>query len=316
MSIIAVDVGGTSIKVGLVEQGRLLGRRSMAAAPERGLGVHLPELAKLIQALCAEHGLQPQTCDGLGMAFPALVDGQANRVVSPPADKYTDAGDIDLNTWTRHTFGLPFKLEVDGHAALLGEWRYGAGRGSDDLVMVALGMGYGSSVIIRGRPLRGKHHQAGALGGHFIVNAGGRQCICPGRGCIEAEIGTWALPAIIREQPDYVDSILAQEAILDYRALFEAAAKDDPLAVRLRQRNLELLGYSIVSLIHAYDPERVIMGGGIMQSAEVILPTVREVVRQNVWTSWGYPDIVLAAHPDTAALLGVGVLFEGEIEML
>ena len=316
MTVLAIDVGGSSIKLGLVDHGKVLHLNSLPAAPELGLAIHLPKLANLIREACAEQGLEPGDCDGIGMSFPALVNSRTNQVVSAPSDKYTDATEVDLPGWARETFNLPFKLEIDGHAALLGEWFYGAGVGSNDLVLVMLGTGYGSSVVMRGRPLRGKHFQAGALGGHITVHAGGRQCVCPGKGCIEAETGSWVLPEIILEDPDYGESRLAQQSTLDYRTLFQLAGEGDRLAVKLRDRSLHLWGASVCNLIHAYDPERVILGGGIMKSGKIIFPAIREYVRQNMWTSWGYPEIVQAKHPNTAGLHGVAVLFEETIEVL
>ena len=102
------------------------------------------------------------------------------------------------------------------------------------MVLLAIGTGIGCSVILGGRPLRGRGHQAGLLGGHVIVQVGGRPCTCPARGCAEAEASTWALPAIAREDPAFPSSALATETVIDYRAVFRHADDGDDLAVRLR----------------------------------------------------------------------------------
>jgi glucokinase len=117
------------------------------------------------------------------MAVPFVVDPLGQRIPSAPREKYPDASDIDLRAWARERFGLDLRIENDAHAALLGEWRHGAGQGSDDFVMLTLGTGIGCSVLIGGRPLRGKRFQAGVLGGHLIADPGVAACgACPASG--------------------------------------------------------------------------------------------------------------------------------------
>src|SRR5262249_5203514 len=141
-----------------------------------------------------------------------------------------------------------------------------------------LGTGLGASAVIEGRVLRGAHGQAGILGGHLTLRYGGQPCVCGNLGCAEAEASSAVLRELAEERPEFRASALAGEATLDYAAVFRLAANGDACALRLRQHSLEVWSALAVSLIHAYDPERLILGGGIMGSGEVILPAIREYV--------------------------------------
>lgn len=312
---VSVDMGGTVVKLSLVDEGRVVDARSLPAASSEGLGVQMPALVDAVRALCRDNAIDVSACRGIGLSMPGLIDSTEARVLSIN-EKYEDAPDFDFRAWASEAIGLPLKLENDAHAALLGEWRHGAGRGVDDVVMVTLGTGYGTSVVIGGRLLRGRHHQAGVLGGHLTIRAEGRPCNCGSVGCIEAETSTWALPGIIRSHPSYPFSGLSDADVLDYRALFRAAADGDELAMHLRDRSLRLWSLSLVNLVHAYDPERIVMGGGIMNAADLILPVVREYVYEHAWTPWGDVEIVPAQHGDHAALLGMHVAFNEELSVV
>jgi glucokinase len=122
-----------------------------------------------------------------------------NKKVLTINDKYGDVISLDLEKWAFEHFGVPLEIENDTRAALLGEWKFGNGRGYNDVVLMTLGTGIGTSAVIEGKILRGRHFQAGILGGHFIVNPKGKLCNCGNVGCAEAEASTWNLEEIVAE---------------------------------------------------------------------------------------------------------------------
>ena len=313
--VLAIDLGGRRIKVGVVEGSRLVSFRAIDARAEEGLAAHLVDLEATMAETLADAGLAPDACAGLGVVSPGLVDPEAGRVLSTNR-KYPDAVDFDFGAWGRDTFGLPVHMENDAHAALLGEWRYGAASGADDVVQVLLGTGIGCSVILGGRPLRGQGHQAGLLGGHVVVAVGGRACTCPGRGCAEAEASTWALPAMAREDPVFASSALAGEAVIDYRAVFEHAAAGDDLAVRLRDRSYAVWNAMAVSLVHAFAPRRIVVGGGVGQGAPDLPARMARHLQEHAWISYGEVEVVHAQHPSSAALLGIAVAMNADLTYL
>jgi len=158
--------------------------------------------------------------------------------------------------------------------------------------------------MMLGQLVRGAHGQAACLGGHLTVNFRGRKCTCGNIGCAEAEASGWSLPQIVRETPGFDKSSLAEAAQIDFQALFAAARNEDCVASAVLKHCLNIWAANAVAVIHAYDPEVVVFGGGVMQSADVILPFVKEYVEEHAWTSWGTPRVCAALLGGNAALLG------------
>lgn len=314
MAVLAVDAGGTRIKLGWVEGGRVLARATLDARSDEGLAPQLPRIAEALRSLSPSPlplspGRERGSVGGLGMAFPSLVDAETGRVTRD-SGKYRDAMDLDLGAWAERELGVPFAIENDARMACIGEWRHGAGRGTDDLVMVTLGTGVGTAAIMGGRVVRGRHGQAGILGGHFVVAPRGHRCPCGAIGCVEAEASTAALPALAAEDPGFAESALGDAVPLDYAATFAAAARGDALATRLRDRALEVWGALAVSLVHAYDPEVMVFGGGILAAGEAVLGSIRRRVERDAWMPWGRVRIAASELGDDAALVACEWLVE------
>jgi glucokinase len=303
MYTIAIDLGGTNIKTGLLDRKNLIASTSEKATSGKGLKNNLPLIEKMIDYLLENQKLSTKDLLGIGFSFAGMVDSAHNRVISTNK-KYDDAPYLDLPRWAKEKWNLPLYMENDARMALLGEWQHGAGKGYDNIVIVTLGTGIGSAVLIEGKLLRGKHFQAGNLGGHFTINYQGTACTCGNIGCMESEASTWRLPELIRNYPSYHSSSLANEKILDFEALFRNVAKNDSLAVEVLDHCFSVWSAGIITMIHAYDPEIVILSGGIMKSASIILPELQERVDQYAWTAWGKVKLIQAENIETSALYG------------
>ena len=302
MTVLACDLGGTRMKIGVVRDGRVLAQTTEPANSKAGLAPGLPTLKAAWLKLLGELKLAARDCAGISVAFPSLVDTKSGRVLAEYG-KYADAMGVDLRAWAEKEFDLPLAIENDARMALVGEWTQGAGRGSDNLVMITLGTGLGTSAVIEGRLLRGKHGQAGVLGGHSTVRYGGRECSCGNIGCAEAEASTAFLCDVAANLPEWDASSLRKLATLNYAAVFEHAAAGDACALKLREHSLRVWATLAVNLIHAYDPEIVILGGGIMASADVILPAISGHVRRHAHTPWGKVRVAAGDLGDIAALV-------------
>jgi len=316
---IAIDLGGTSIKAGLVRGPEILVADAIAAHSRDGLAPQLPRIADLVDGLCAARQLAPPDCVGIGMAVPFVVDPLGQRIPSAPREKYPDASDIDLRAWARGRFGLDLRIENDAHAALLGEWRHGAGQGSDDFVMLTLGTGIGCSVLIGGRPLRGKRFQAGVLGGHLIADPlGGAPCgACPASGCYEAEASANSLTREARAHPAFAASALAAVPTIDFAVVFRLAARGDDVAAAVRDRCLRYWTALIISLVHAYDPDRIVIGGGVSEGEEArsFFATMQDDVNRQAWITEPV-EIRAASLGNRAGLIGAASLFTRELQWI
>ena len=303
MKALAVDLGGSHGTCGVVEDSRLLAHEPVDANGAKSLRAVLPEIIKSSRKLLAQMNLTADDCAGLAMGLPAIVDARTGRVLSTRT-KYEDANDVDLTSWCRTELNLSFRLENDARMALLGECYGGAAAGFSDVVMMTLGTGIGGTTMIEGKLLRGKHSQAGCLGGHLPVLFTGRACICGAIGCAEAEAAGWSLPLVAREWEGMASSVLAGRDPLNFQQLFGAADEGDAIACEIRDRCLEIWGVAALSLVHAYDPEILVVGGGVMQSAHAILPAIQKYLDEHAWTDWGKVQVKAAKLGNNAALLG------------
>jgi glucokinase len=304
---IGIDLGGTNVKIGLLQNGNLIENISLNALSAVGLRTQLPEIEHAIDRMFQKNGVSVKDVIGIGLSFAGLVDSSRSVILSTNK-KYEDAIHIDLTAWAREKWGIGFCMENDARMALLGEWQHGRGKGFNDFVMITYGTGIGSAVLMDGKLLHGKHFQAGNLGGHFTVNYKGGQCSCGSFGCVEVEAASWRLPFIISEHPGFENSTLKNEKVLDYKTLISHAGNDDQAAKEVLEQCLTIYAAGIINMIHAFDPEIIIIGGGIMKSSDIILPALQEKVDRHAWTPWGKVKLLKAQHLDTAALYGADYL--------
>lgn len=300
MAFIGIDLGGTRIKIGLLEDQTLLDKRVVSARSIEGIAAHLGLIDQAIEELVNKQG--GVELEGIALAFPGIVDPMAKKVLATNK-KYEDASSVDLVAYYKEKWNAPFFMDNDARMAAVGEWKYGAGKGYDDLVMVTLGTGVGTAVVMHGKLMRGKHFQAGCLGGHFVVNFEGRQCSCGNIGCVEAEASSWNIEASARNHPGLAESTLPSRGI-DFHEIFKAAAQGDRVAKELREHCLEVWAAGVISYIHAYDPEIVILGGGILNSADDIIPFIQKKVQQQAWTPWGQVLVKKAAFQNFGGVIG------------
>ena len=309
---IAIDLGGSHATLAVVSDDRLLATAEVAMDSARDLRPALDIFAREIHQLLAQLSLPIGSCLGVALGFCGLADARIGRVVSTNK-KYEDAPGINFAAWSAREFNLPFAIENDARMALLGERNVGAARGIDDVVMITLGTGIGGAAMIEGKLLRGRHAQAGCLGGHLPAKVGGRPCTCGAIGCMEAEASGWSLPLVVREWNGFAQSELAKVETINFRALFELAEAGDRVSREVRDFCLAVWANAAVGLIHAYDPEVIVIGGGVMRSAGVILPYIQNFVNQHAWTPWGKVRIIAAQLGNDAGLFGAEPLLRGNV---
>ncbi|HTI91315.1 MAG TPA: ROK family protein [Puia sp.] len=297
---IGIDLGGTRVKIGLVAGGKgeahagtapagsVIARKIIQADAAGGLEASFPVIQKEIDDLLQAYHVTRAALGGIGLAFPGLVDPSSRRILSTNK-KYDDALAVDVPGWVRQHWDVPFFMENDARMAAVGEWKYGAGRDTNDLVVMTIGTGIGTSAIIEGKLLRGRHFQAGCLGGHISVQYEGRECTCGNKGCLEAYGSTWSLKGRVK----------------DFETLFAMAEGGDESALRIRQDCFDVWATGIVNLIHAYDPEVVVLGGGVMMQSDKILPYLTEKVHAHAWTPWGKVQLRATQLHSDAGIAGV-----------
>jgi glucokinase len=305
--ILAFDIGGTRIKAGVVRGGEISAFSILPLEECNQAGGMLAYLLRLGRQV-----LSARRANAIGIAVRGIVDPVSGMLldVNGPLSEYIGQ---PLAALLGDELGAPVFLENDARMYALGEILYGAGRAYQNMVCLTLGTGVGCSVALDRRILRGARGLRGILGGHITVQVDGPVCTCGNRGCLEALIGTAALVGTIRQAlADEPSSVLARGSATP-RELFEAHAAGDFLAERLVARFSAHLGAGIVSLIHVYDPDVVIVGGGIMQSSAQFLAQVQMYVDTHAWTlPHARVRVVPAQLGDRAALLGVAAYIQDQ----
>jgi len=309
---IGIDLGGSHATIAVVRDDKILASHEVSLDSSQPLRPALDVFAGAIRKLLEELQMNHAECEGVGLGFCGLADARIGRVVSTNK-KYEDAPSIDFNAWCKRELGMRFAIENDARMALLGERHVGAARGCNNVVMITLGTGIGGAAMIEGKLLRGKHAQAGCLGGHLPAKVGGRLCTCGAIGCLEAEASGWALPLLAREWKGFSASKLGNYKTINFQTLFELADAGDRVAGEIREYCLKVWATGAVGLIHAYDPERIVMGGGVLRSSGVIIPYIQSYVNEHAWTPWGKVQIVAAQLGNDAGLFGAIPLLTGNV---
>jgi glucokinase len=310
--VIAIDIGGTFVKIGLIKNAEIVVKRAIKSLPKLDFQCTIKCIEITIKELLIEHSVHLKDIEGIGLGFPGIVDSIHMKVLSTNK-KFDDSLTFNFIDWAKNTYKTSIFLENDARMALLGEWQYGAGRGSKNIAMLTFGTGVGSAVIINGKLLIGKHFQAGNLGGHSTINVNGALCTCGNLGCVEAEASTWKLSELLKSDPRYSDSLIEGNE-LDFESLFKYAEEGGELSLSVRNHCLEIWSAGVINQIHAYDPELIILGGGVMKSADVIIPFIKNNVKKHAWTPWGDVQIIQSKIPNRSALLGAYYLVTKKIK--
>lgn len=288
--MIGVDLGGTKILAGLVDREGAIGRTVEVQTPGTSERAVLDALGDVVEQVA---GADAPLAVGLGV--PCNFErstGKCFRATNLPLS------DVEFGGPLRQRFGVPVGVENDGNAAALAEWRLGAGRGVDDLVMLTLGTGVGGGLVLGGRLYRGW-----AELGHVVVEAGGPPCQgnCHGRGHLEAVASGQAADRRAREL--YGDGATAYD-------LVERARAGEAEAVAALARIGELLGAAIGSFVNMFDPEVVVVGGGFGAAVDdLVLEPAREAARREAIQPADARLRIVEAHlGEEAGLIGAALV--------
>lgn len=299
-TFIAVDVGGTKIRVAVYGEEGITPLQQTRVSTRGVKGNALDRLMETIQALWPA----ADTVSAIGIAAPGPIDPHLGILYASP--NVPGWVNLPLASILHDRFKVPVHLGNDANLAGLAEWRYGAGQGHHDLLYLTVSTGIGGGVISSDRLLLGQCGLAAELG-HVVILPDGPLCGCGKRGHLEALASGTAIARYVAEELDRGrSSSLSGNRSPSAHDIGKAAAEGDRLAIEAYNQAWRYLGIGIASFLHTFNPSIVILGGGVSQSGPQFFSVMQEEVRNNVMTPAYLKNLTItyAALKDDAGLLG------------
>lgn len=308
---LAVDLGGTNVRVALADSDAvLIARLQQPTALALGPSGIVEQMASMSEHLLADADLPLMAICGLGVAVPGPIDEPRGAVLGPPNLPGWD--EVFLGAMLRARLGIDAVLANDANAAALGEWAFGAGKGTGTMVYLTVSTGIGGGVIADGRLLRGRDGDAVEIG-HMCIDPHGPRCGCGSPGCLEAfASGT----SIARRFQELIGSGEESRLVAELGGrpvtaadVARAALGGDALALSVMLWASEALGVGVANCVNIFNPETVVLGGGVTQVGALLFETVRAVVNRFALPALSRGvRIVPSALQDDAGLVGAAVL--------
>jgi glucokinase len=310
---IGVDLGGTKMLVGVVDSDRRVHHRSTSISAGRTAEELLRDLGE--ELLRARRARPDVIAAGLGL--PVTFDqrrGVAISAVNLPIRN------VPIRDLMAERLGLPVFIDNDANAAIIGEHRFGAARGAENALMLTIGTGIGGGLILAGRPYRGSTG-AGAELGHIVVDIHGPPCQgnCPSNGCIEAVASGIALAREAREVAERepasaLGRTLAAGGEITGRTVTDAALAGDRAARDVIALIGRRIGTALAGLANAFEPEVIVLGGGVMAAGELLLGPARDEMRARALPPMNETPVVEAELGPEAGMIGAAALALTELE--
>ncbi len=318
--IVGVDVGGTNVVVATVPEdgSAVYGLRKVPTRVNDGAEAVVTQIGRLVQesldATRAALGSGIEVA-GVGIGAPGPLDTARGLVLLTPNLGWVN---FPLRDRVSETVGLPATLDNDANCAIFGEWWQGAARGANDVIGLTIGTGIGGGIVLDGRLYHGASDVAAEFG-HMSIDSTGRQCNCGNYGCLEAYASGTAIAARAREGADagaetglggYVDGDLSALTAAD---VYEAAKNGDEYALEVIKDTARFLGAGISNLVNIFNPEIVVICGGVTDAGDRLFTPLKSEVRRRAFRPAVEACRIVAGQlPGTAGVFGAVAAFKSQ----
>lgn len=304
-NLIGIDLGGTNLRCGIVnDHCEILAHTEAPTPVAEGPAAVIDRMAEQVQTVLADAKLQPGDITCIGLGAPGPLDGRRGVVIEAPNLGWRD---VHVTEMLQERTGIQTILENDANAAGFGEFRAGAGRGCQNMIMMTLGTGVGGAVIINGQLLHGPDWTAGEIG-HVCIEVDGRLCGCGSRGCIEAYASASSTARRFVEALEAGEaSVLAgrDRAAITCADVFDAGRGGDPLAHRICMETARLLGLMAGNMANLLNTERCVFSGGMIRAGAYLFDAIRAACDAHAFdTPAARLEILPAELGDHAGLIG------------
>ena len=308
--VVGMDIGGTNTVFGGVDsRGNVLASDSIKTQEHEEIDEYVDAVCKKLIPLLQQFG-GAEKFKGMGVGAP---NGNYYKGTIEFAPNLPWKGVIPLAAMFEDKLGIPTALTNDANAAAIGEMTYGAARGLRDFIMITLGTGVGSGIVVNGQLVYGHDGFAGELG-HVVVERDGRICGCGRKGCLETYCSATGVARTAREflvarsEPSLLREIPAEEIVS--KDVYDAAIKGDKLALEIFEYTGTILGRALADFIAFSSPEAIILFGGLAKSGDLIMKPIQKAMDENVLKIYaGKTKLLLSQLKDAdAAVLGASAL--------
>lgn len=289
MNIVAIDIGGTEIKYGLVsEDGRVLETETIDTEAKLGSAILLDKIFKIVESYL------PREVGGIALSSTGQVDGIHGKVIGgiPLIPGWIGTDIVEI---LEKKYNLPALLENDVNCAAMGELWQGAGRGYDNFLCLTIGTGIGGGIVIGQDIYRGESYVAGEFG-HFQIEKNGRLCSCGKRGCYEAYASTGSLIRLVREKTGLE---------LNGREIFEKIHGREREFLEIYERWCDYITDGLATLAYIFNPDLIVIGGGVSKQGEFLLGKLKRSLEDKIPQNYSKTlKLAAAEQGNLAGMLG------------
>lgn len=310
---IGVDIGGTAIKLGLVNsQNEIICKESTPTEAALGVEHVIDNLLAATERMLEKCQITYEDCIGMGIGCPGTIDHEKGIV---EYSNNIDWENVELVREIEKRISIPVRIENDANCAVLGEMVAGKAKGNENVVLITIGTGIGSGIICDGKIFHGGANGGGEAG-HTVVCVGGEQCTCGRKGCLEAYVSATALirdaVRAAKKHPESFLNALCKNVLSDMNAEipFTACKKGDAVAKELIDNYFIYLGEFLTNIVNIFRPDVILIGGGVSEQGDYLISPLQEYVEKYAFGGKHIfiPEIKKAALGNKAGLIGAANL--------
>ena len=312
---IGIDLGGTFVKAGVVDENcNIVAKASVDSADVAGDAEKVADrMAECARQALANANLTRDDVESIGIGTPGSVDPNTGMIIYANNLNFLNT---PMRQYLEARTGKKIYLENDANVAAYGEVLAGAAKGYNDAIVITLGTGVGGGIIIDGKIYSGFNHFGGELG-HAVIVKGGRQCTCGRKGCLEAYSSATALIKMTQEAMEAnKDSKLWEVAKtleeVNGKTAFDAMRLGDPVGAEVVNQYIQYLGCGLANYVNIFQPEILLIGGGISKEGETLLAPLREILKEETYGISGVKSTTLktCALGNDAGTIGAAFLWK------
>ncbi len=284
MYYIGVDLGGTNVKIGIVNKdGKILRNISIKTKKDVTPQLFIKDISNSIKKLISDFGISTKNIGHIGIGVPGLCDNEAGVVLKAVNINFLN---VNLREEMKKYFDIPVYLENDANCAALAEAKFGVSKGYKNSITITLGTGIGGGIIIDNKIYKGFNCASAELG-HMSIDIKGNLCNCGRRGCFETYASATALKYqainVVKNNKDTIIYNMVNGDInkIEARLVFNCAKKNDKVAVQIVDKYMSYLSCGIENLINILQPDIIAIGGGISNAGEYFLEKIRGLIKNS-----------------------------------